>query len=93
MEIKFKNGSEIKVIETKEKNGRSKPKDFQFEDISTYVEYLKRHPSDFMELQGIKLYWWQKVYVDMISLLYSPKDKAEERYKELIKKYNIKESN
>jgi len=58
MEIKFKNGSEIKVIETKEDSTRSKPKEFQFEDVSQYIQYLKRHPSAFMEFCGIKLHWW-----------------------------------
>lgn len=90
MEIKFKNGSEIKAIETKEDSVRSKPKDFQFEDISTYIQYLKRHPSAYVEFHGVKLYWWQKVYIDAVSLLYSTKDKAEKRCEELKRKYNIK---
>jgi hypothetical protein len=65
MEIQFKNGSEIKVIETKEDSTRSKPKEFQFEDVSQYIQYLKRHPSAFMEFCGVKLYWWQKLFFRM----------------------------
>lgn len=89
MEIKFKNGSEIKVIEAREDTVKSKPEEFQYEDMSAYRQYLKRHPSAFAELLGIKLYWWQKVYIDVVGLLYSPKNKAEKIYKKIVEKYGV----
>lgn len=87
MEIRFKNGSRIETIETDEETKRSTPKEFYVVDIKSY---LKRNPLYFIELQGIKLHWWQKVYIDVISLLYSPKDKVEKRYNELMQKYKLK---
>ena len=90
MIIKFKNGSTIKTVEPKGEVKRSQPKEFQIEGISEYIQYLKRHPSAYAEFHGIKLHWWQKVYIDVISLLYSPKYKVEKRYNELMQKYKLK---
>lgn len=58
MEIRFKNGSRIETIETDEETKRSTPKEFYVVDIKSY---LKRNPLYFIELQGIKLHWWQKM--------------------------------
>ena len=85
--IKFKNGSTIEVIEPKCEVKRSQPKEFQIEGVT---DYYKNYPFYFLDLQGIKLHWWQKVYIDVISLLYSPKDKVEKRYNELMQKYKLK---
>lgn len=39
----------------------SKLKDFKLEDDTSYIKYLKRHPSVYAESHGIQLYWFQKV--------------------------------
>lgn len=62
MEIKFKNGSEIKVIETKEDSTRSKPKEFKIMDIH---DYYRKYPENFIDMLCIKLYWWQKLFLRM----------------------------
>lgn len=62
MEIRFKNRSRIETIETDEETKRSIPKEFYVVDIKSY---LKRNPLYFIELQGIKLHWWQKLFFRM----------------------------
>ena len=41
----------------------SKSKYFKLEDIASYIKYLKRHPSAYAELYGVKLYWFQRVFL------------------------------
>ena len=65
--IKFKNGSNIETVETKGSVTRGKMHDFQYEDISEYVDYMKRHPYKFVELYtGIKLHPWQRLYLRLL---------------------------
>lgn len=60
--IKFKNGSTIEVIEPECEVKRSQPKEFQIEGVT---DYYKNYPFYFLDLQGVKLYWWQKLFFRM----------------------------
>lgn len=73
--IKFKNGSTIETLDSDSKSVRSKPHDFQYEDVSEYVRYMKQHPYKFVELvTGKKLHFWQRAYLGVVSALYSKGD-------------------
>jgi hypothetical protein len=70
--IKFKNGSSIETIENSGDIVRGKMHDFQYEDISEYIKYMKQHPYKFAELiTGKKLHFWQRAYLGVVSVLYS----------------------
>ena len=73
--IKFKNGSTIEVIETNGDNICSKMHNFQYEDMSEYIKYMKQHPCEFAELiLGKKLNFIQRAYLGCVSILYSKGD-------------------
>lgn len=59
MEIKFKNGNTIEVIDSNE-GIRSKRGE---EYIKQMCEYYENNLWMFMEDMGIKLYWYQKAYL------------------------------
>lgn len=72
--IKFKNGSTIETIENSGEIIRGKMHDFQFEDISAYIKYLKKNPYKYVELvTGKKLYPLQRLYLQTISKIHSKK--------------------
>lgn len=90
--ITFKNGSTIEAIETNGDSVRGKMHDFQYENMSEYIRYMKRNPYEFAELiTGKKLPLWQRVYLDCKSILYSPdKKSAEKQMAKVLRKYKYK---
>jgi hypothetical protein len=79
MQINFKNGSKIEVIETSEETKRSKPKEL-------YTEWFK-NPYAFIEYLYGNLHWYQKLYLTLMKFKYShsPKVIAEKKYETLIR--------
>lgn len=67
MIIKFKNSSTIETIDDGKTTIRSEPKEFYYEDISEYINYMKRYPYKIVELcTGIKLHHWQRLYLRLL---------------------------
>ena len=60
MEIKFKNGSEIKSVDSNE-NKRSK---------SSQIIYCQNHPEEFLEFMGydLGLHLYQKLWIRIMNL-------------------------
>lgn len=79
IEIKFKNGSKLGNIKSKD-NKRSNSMRIKFEEWETtsqesYTEvdinkilYYQKHPEEFLELMGhdLHLYWYQKLLLKML---------------------------
>jgi hypothetical protein len=59
MKIEFENGSSIESIDTATSNTRSKRSE-------EYIKYFRRYPEAFVELQGVKLLWYQKLILRMM---------------------------
>ena len=87
IEIKFKNGSKLENIESKDSK-RSYPKRIKFGELETttpvsskeiyrnQILYYQKHPEEFLELMGhddLHLYWYQKLLIRIVSL-YKRKD-------------------
>jgi hypothetical protein len=63
MKIDFENGSSIESIETNTSTIRSKR-------AEEYLKYFRSNPYWYVEAQGIKLHWYQKL---MLKILYKRK--------------------
>ena len=86
IEVKFKNGSKLKNIES-ENSKRSYPTRIKFGEWETtmpssnketdknQILYYQKHPEEFLELMGhdLHLYWYQKLLIRIVSL-YKRKD-------------------
>ena len=80
IEIKFKNGSKLENIESKE-GKRSSPMRIKFGEWETTTQpsrkeidrnrilYYQKHPEEFLELMGhdLHLYWYQKLWLKFLA--------------------------
>lgn len=80
MEIKFKNGSILENIESKDSK-RSNSMRIKFREWETTTQpsreeidrnrilYYQKHPEEFLELMGLDLhlYWYQKLWIKFLA--------------------------
>lgn len=79
IEIKFKNGSKLENIESKDKRSNSMRIKFGEWETTTpenseevmkkQILYYQTHPEEFLELMGhdLHLYWYQKLWLKILA--------------------------